>query len=380
MATDDPTVRPADESGKAATSDPLVVQSRAFAKTKFPDLEAIHSVVLRDSKRVRKEANYLAVRDRHAGSFHHNELTIQTINKRKSGEVEDEKHTICLTNEDGDEIKKLSDFLVAVLSGSVPKQTSKYVVLPIAEGKDGKALQQLVSETTDAGKVDILAHVFRHATRDTELFQVLLSRAEKDPGLFAEAVAALNLAMYRRAVRQLEKLIATEDVREEKFQTLLTKHPWMFGSEYSEILDRRRWTRDENQDFVVRRTTDNYLELIEIKTPLNGKSLFNCDNSHDSFYPGVELSKVIGQVAKYVEKLDADRNSILANDAEDTSKIRAKIIIGRDGDQHQRTALRRHNGHLHRIEIITFDQLVKIAQRVLQYLENAFTKKLAPPS
>ncbi|MFM7370106.1 MAG: Shedu anti-phage system protein SduA domain-containing protein, partial [Sphaerospermopsis kisseleviana] len=150
------------------------------------------------------------------------------------------------------------------------------------------------------------------------------------------------------------------------------ENPWMFGSEYSAILDRRTWTRDEQQDFVVRRTTDNYMEIIEIKTPLEGKPLFIYDKSHKSYYPAVELSKVIGQVQNYLEKLDGDRNSILANDGEDTNKIRAKIIIGRDGDKDQQKALRRLNGHLYRIEIITFDQLLRIAQNVLNYLQGIF--------
>ena len=165
-------------------------------------------------------------------------------------------------------------------------------------------------------------------------------------------------------------MITTPAVREEKFQAHLTKHPWMFGSEYSELLDRRRWTRDENQDFVVRRTTDNYIELIEIKTPLDGASLFNHDKSHDSYYPAADLSKVLGQVERYLEKLDAERNSIFKNDGEDTNKIRAKIVIGRDGEQEQTKALRRHNGHLHRIEIITFDQLLRIARTVIRYLQG----------
>ncbi len=47
----------------------------------------------------------------------------------------------------------------------------------------------------------------------------------------------------------------------------------MFGSEYSELLDRRRITRDEQADFLLRRTTDGYIELIEIKTPLRGQPL-----------------------------------------------------------------------------------------------------------
>jgi hypothetical protein len=69
--------------------------------------------------------------------------------------------------------------------------------------------------------------------------------------------------------------------------------------------------------------------------------------------------------------LDADRNQIIARDKEDTLKIRAKLIIGRDGDEAQQHALRRLNGHLHRIEVLTFDQLLRIAQNVLNYLERA---------
>ncbi len=73
-----------------------------------------------------------------------------------------------------------------------------------------------------------------------------------------------------------------------------------------------------------------------------------------------------------MEKLDRNRDGILANDREgDVTKMRARIIIGRDRDDDQRDALRRHNGHLHRIEIITFDGLLAIAKRVLRYFEDA---------
>jgi hypothetical protein len=118
------------------------------------------------------------------------------------------------------------------------------------------------------------------------------------------AAAALNIATYKQAVDQLKRLIEQGNkVWEAQFQELLTENPWMFGSEYSELLDRRHWTRDEQQDFVVRRTTDGYIELIEIKTPLEGASLFNRDSSHRSYYAGAELSKVVGQVQNYIKNL-----------------------------------------------------------------------------
>jgi hypothetical protein len=74
---------------------------------------------------------------------------------------------------------------------------------------------------------------------------------------------------------------------------------------------------------------------------------------------------VIGQVARYIEEVERNRDSILAKDGSDTLKIRARAIVGRDGSAGHQTALRNFNAHLHRIEIITFDQLLKIAERVL---------------
>lgn len=80
---------------------------------------------------------------------------------------------------------------------------------------------------------------------------------------------------------------------------------------------------------------------------------------------------MIGQVLKYLEELGADRYCIRSKDKEDVNKIRAKIIIGcLEGDIDQLEALRRLNGHLHRIEIITFDQLVRIAGQVVKYLQS----------
>jgi Domain of unknown function (DUF4263) len=148
------------------------------------------------------------------------------------------------------------------------------------------------------------------------------------------------------------------------FQNHLQKHYWMFGSEYLHLLQTRKLTRNQQMDFVLRRV-DGFLELIEIKTPLNGEDLFQPDSSHASLYPGTELSKGIGQVIHYISKVEANKKDILIEDGEQVDKIRAKLIIGRDNNKDQLMALRELNSHLHRIEILTFDQLLRTARRAL---------------
>lgn len=171
------------------------------------------------------------------------------------------------------------------------------------------------------------------------------------------------------ALAQLEKYIET-DAKEADFQALLEENSWMFGSEYCQRLERRRWTRDNQLDFMLRRTTDRYLEMVEIKTPLTNQPLFIKDPSHGSHYPRSELTSVIAQVMHYLEELEAKRDAIKAEDGENVSRMRAKIIIGRDGDRAQTKTLHELNGRLSGIEILTFDQLVRIAKQVLDILSK----------
>ncbi|MFM6003924.1 MAG: Shedu anti-phage system protein SduA domain-containing protein [Sphaerospermopsis kisseleviana] len=351
----------------------LVVQAASLDPERFPDLDNIESVILKQGPRSIKQAKYTTIRNRHTGTVHHYSLSIQTLGSSQKQWKEKPEKSITLESKGDDEIQKLMDFLAATHGNTSSRPDGDYTILKVpTQDINLESLQQLLSSLSISGRVDALTKILEFAEDKSELFNILVERVDKDPQLFADAAAALNLATYKNAVDKLKNLIDSGKVSESQFQKILEENPWMFGSEYSAILDRRTWTRDEQQDFVVRRTTDNYMEIIEIKTPLEGKTLFIYDKSHKSYYPAVELSKVIGQVQNYLEKLDGDRNSILANDGEDTNKIRAKIIIGRDGDKDQQKALRRFNGHLYRIEIITFDQLLRIAQNVLNYLQGIF--------
>jgi len=174
---------------------------------------------------------------------------------------------------------------------------------------------------------------------------------------------AARMVEYERACSELRSLIAARDTLEPALQAHLRNHPWMFGSEYSELLDRRGWTRDSEQDYMLRRTVDSYLEVVEIKKP--AETLFIHDRSHDTFHPSAKLSAALGQAIHYIEEIERDRNSIIAVDGEDPLKIRARVIIGRNGSAKERSALRNLNGHLHRIEVLTYDQLLGIAERTL---------------
>jgi hypothetical protein len=120
---------------------------------------------------------------------------------------------------------------------------------------------------------------------------------------------------------------------------------------------------------------DGFLEIFEIKSSFSDP-LFIYDSSHNSYYPSAKLSPVLGQVVRYIEEVERNRDSIIAKDKVDTLKIRARAIVGRDGETEHQAALRNLNAHLHGIEIITYDQLLRIAARVLEVFDEAAA---APP-
>jgi hypothetical protein len=371
MPAPTPPVPPSDH--PVPETEPVRVSVAQFDRERHPNLGTLQAVELREGPRSRREARYTVIRSSHTGAVKHDAVTIKSFKRREGEWREDLAHSITLSSEgDIDEIQRLVDFVTAARSGGGSEQSADYLVVTTpAGGVDPVAIQRALRTLSASGRVDVLADVLEGVIGDPEMLRALARRAQQTPDSFTEAAAALNLATFHQAIRKLKSLVAKQDVLESEFHVLLQANPWMFGSEYSELLERRRWTRDEQHDFMLRRTTDGYLEVIEIKTPLNGAPLFQLDKSHNSYYASSVLSKVIGQVEKYIEELDASRNAIVASDGEDTAKIRAKIVIGRTGDAEQVKALRRFNSHLHRIEIITFDQLVRIAQKVTSYLWQA---------
>jgi hypothetical protein len=53
-------------------------------------------------------------------------------------------------------------------------------------------------------------------------------RPERSPRLVIETAATLNLARYRAALAELDRIVAASN-REQDFQRLLTDHPWMWS-------------------------------------------------------------------------------------------------------------------------------------------------------
>ena len=338
--------------------------------SKNPNIGKTHQVTLKNGPRTFRIATIFEIVNPKNQELHHLSLQLDSFDKTKLAWKAKPDKNIRIKGENPNEIKILSDFLSAALSEHYPDSTGEFRVVTSDQYKLIENLAKLLPKLPGPHKLeltkqllltlessDITAEEFIDAFRNTT------SEVVKNIEVAAKYV------QYKAAFTEMERLVRDSDLSESIYQNHLQQNPWIFGSEYSEILDRRTWARDNHLDFMLRRTADNYLEIIEIKTPAT-MPLFNYDKNHDSYYASAKLSQVMGQVHLYIEEVERNRDLIIAKDRFDPLKIRARIIIGTDGDETQQAALRTMNSHLHRVEILTFDQLLRIAQRTLEIFES----------
>ena len=338
--------------------------------SKNPNIGKTHQVTLKDGPRTFRIATIFEIINPKNQELHHLSLQLDSFDKTKSAWKAKPDKKIVIKGKDPDEIKILSDFLSATLSEHYPDSTGEFRVVTSDQYKLIESLAGLLPKLPGSQKLELTKQLLLTLeSSDIEAGEFIDAFQNTTPEVVKNIEVAAKYVQYKAAFTEMKSLVSASDPSESKYQNHLQQNPWIFGSEYSEILDRRTWARDDHLDFMLRRTVDNYLEIIEIKTPAT-MPLFNYDKNHDSYYASAKLSQVIGQVYLYIEEVERNRDLIIAKDRFDPLKIRARIIVGTDGDEAQQSALRTMNSHLHRVEILTFDQLLRIAQRTLEIFES----------
>ncbi len=346
------------------------VKVRIRESVNNPNVGKIEQVVLKEGPRAFRLATLFEIVNPETSELHHYSLRIDSISRKKAGWFYKPEKSMSLEGREPDEIERLFLFLRAHIEGKLSDTTGDLHIIGSEEYHKLEKLIELIPNLASPDMVELVKLIIPRIKDASSYLQNFIEAFESsDPQTVEHVAVAARFVSHKHAYDHLNELVVSGHTVESDFQDLLAENPWMFGSEYSELLDRRTWTRDDNLDFMLRRTSDNYFEIIEIKTPFSD-SLFVYDRSHDSYYPSSKLSTVLGQVIRYISEIERNRDSILSKDGCDTLKIRARIIIGRDNDSAHQEALRNLNAHLHRIEVLTFDQLVRIAGRVLSVFES----------
>ena len=353
--------------------DEIKLKSRSTYRN--PNIGNTHQILLRDGPRSYKVATVFEILDPSKGEIHHHSLKIDTYSLTKNGWNDKPDKSLTLEGDESNEIEKLNVFLSAIVKGNLPENNGEYHIIDSISFNKLRDIFVFIQNASSTDRLKIVKEILKSIDTSIDIDSCVNFFEDTNVNILNKLSVATRLISYKSIFKELCNLIQDSNIKEIDVQKFLSKNPWVFGSEYSELLDRRKWTRDDSLDFMLRRTIDNFLEIIEIKTPFL-KSLMIYDPSHNCYYPSSKLSQVIGQVMRYIEEIERSRDSIISKDDCDPLKIRARIIIGRDGDKKHQEALRILNSHLHRVEILTFDQLIRIAERTLNIFKSDVKKDI----
>lgn len=193
--------------------------------------------------------------------------------------------------------------------------------------------------------------------------------------------ADLALArLYRERKAQLlefeQALVENED--ENFWQKFFRKNSWIFGAASIQILNERRLDIHHETDFPIQ-VDGGFMDIVEIKKPgspfwtlVKGGGYYKYRGKF--LVPNPELQGALAQTAKYIlqaEKKVNDFEYIKDHGGVVPLKPRGLVVHGRSNDwkEEEWEAFRLLNDELHTVQVLTFDHLLKQAERILAVME-----------
>jgi Domain of unknown function (DUF4263) len=259
-------------------------------------------------------------------------------------------------------------------------------------------IQQGLAMTSTAASGDYLVirldDLDEELTVDTEALAGRLSRVLNHPRVLAQLKAedfgeelldalggAVRVRSLRLAVDELRRLLE-EGVSDEKvYQGWCKRHGWAFGTAYADPDDTRRIALGDEVDFLLASTFNGLRDVSELKRP--NHEVLRFDEDRRSFFWAPEVAKAIGQCHRYLDALhEAARNGLRDHPQIRAYHPRATVVVGRSDawSPDWLEALHGLNGRLHGITVMTYDQLLAQAGRLLEILQEENDRDVSLPA
>lgn len=323
-----------------------------------PQIASTQRAVIKSGPRTYKVASVIQIQNPATGDIRHKELRLNSFPFRVDRGIDfSAKERLAHWSCADEEIEQLRIFLNNFEDADTP---GKHVVVRSQHDESFSALLETLGHE-NINTEQLMGLISALAERSKDLRQ-LPQLGESDN--LRMVAAALRVAHRTNALGRLLELIQAEAV-EHSFQDLLEANWWMLGGQYISMIPRREWTVEESLDILLQ-TADRYFEIIELKR--SNASVFVQD--HGNWIVSGEVNRAVNQAAHYISEIEADRGNLIRKYKLDLFKLKAKVLIGYLSDddpeeERKREALRRYNSHLSRIEVITYDELARIADNVV---------------
>jgi hypothetical protein len=183
---------------------------------------------------------------------------------------------------------------------------------------------------------------------------------------------AIELRRQRAVTKEFERLILDPNSVEQDLQTVVEANWWLLGANYVGKVDRRNFTVLDQYDLVLVRT-DGVAHVIELKRA-NVPRVVRTHRAHCSV--GSEVNLAVNQAMNYLRALDEQAHMILVEFGVKCRRAQATVIIGHPDHNGQvdvtatqfHEAMRTFNGHLSRIEVLSYADVLATANNSIAAL------------
>jgi antiviral defense system Shedu protein SduA len=225
--------------------------------------------------------------------------------------------------------------------------------------------QRIIAESGDVATV---SRSVAAALSDPSVLAAL-RKDEEGRALVGAMQLSARIAELAEAVEELRSALNSGEVREQFYQDWCDAHNWAFGDAYAMRDDVRTIALGDQVDLLMARTANGLRDIFELKRP--DMRLLGYDSSHKCYYWSADASRAIGQCHRYIDALhDYARNGLRDNPDVVAYHPQAFIIQGRshEWDEGQLRALHGLNARLHGVQLMTYDQLLARATKMIEHL------------
>ena len=175
------------------------------------------------------------------------------------------------------------------------------------------------------------------------------------------------------AVKKFAEMLKN-DLKEQKWQEWFQTNSWVLGTEFIKVLDERAIDTENITDFLMQ-AFDGFLDIVEIKRPEGELTFWANAKDHKNLIPSQHLTKAIVQATNYIYEVEREANSQKFYERIGNVKIikpRCILIFGRSDDwtKEHFEAYRVLNSCFHNITVLTYDQVLQRAERIVGLPNN----------
>ena len=199
----------------------------------------------------------------------------------------------------------------------------------------------------------------------------IIDKLLQQVGKLREERFLISLGDFKNDIKYFNGLLK-EKTKEKDIQLWLYEHPWVFGPNYVEGSKEEINSKGDRIDFLLQRY-DTYYDVIELKLPscplfVGEKEDVPEQDISRKYNMSADLKNAISQVIGYLETYEIDKANIKWKKGITIHKPKGIIVIGRT-EEETRRALKSLNSYLHDIEILTYDDIVEIANNFISLIE-----------